>query len=456
MSKILIVDDDTQGLDSTRRMLEMDGHTVLVASNGKEALDIVRMESSSNLDVILSDVRMPELDGLHFVRALHTIGCRVPVVLMTAFGRVEEAVWAMKMGAVDFLTKPFKRQALVAAIDQALKRSVAVKLAAQRASGAPAVGAAVTDHLIGESAAMRKLRQLIEQVAQTQVTVLVHGESGTGKEVVSRRIHAMSARAQSPFVAINCASVPENLIESELFGYEKGAFTGAQAARIGLFESADSGTLLLDEIGDMPLALQPTLLRVLQEGEIRRLGALVSRKVDVRVIAATHRDLAQLQAAGRFRQDLRYRLEVVHLQTPTLRERMEDLPLLIRHFLGTANSRHGKSVTEFSPEALSVLLSHSWPGNVRELANVIERAVIFSEGDRVERSTLPPTLKGVSGGAPMEVSGTFEIKLGTPLKEVEDLLIRKTLEAADGDKNVAAKVLGINPRTIYRKLDQGP
>ncbi|MCM2323585.1 MAG: sigma-54 dependent transcriptional regulator, partial [Oligoflexia bacterium] len=304
---------------------------------------------------------------------------------------------------------------------------------------------------------MRELRAMIAQVAPTSATVLITGESGTGKELVARLIHEESQRGSGRFVALNCAAVPEQLIESELFGSEKGAFTGAHVAREGLFEAAHRGTLLLDEIGEMPLTVQPKLLRALQEGEVRRVGANVSRKFDARLIAATNRDLKECARAGTFRQDLLYRLEVIHLHVAPLRERMEDLPDLAYHFLKENSACHGKPVTGISDEAMEALLAHSWPGNVRELANVIERGVVFAEEAHLRLEDLPAHLHGSAetAGAPLKLQdGSISVPLGTPLKEVEELLIRKTLEATDGDKNMTAKILGINSRTIYRKLDK--
>ena len=380
--QILLVDDDPQSLDSTRRILELSGYEVTVASDGQQALERVReRRASTPFDLIVSDVRMPQLGGLEFLRALAVCGESTPVVLMTAFGRVEDAVWAMKLGAVDFLSKPFKRQTLISAVENALKRARAVAAQAGEAqTGTGESGAESTGRIIGNSEPIRALRALIEQVAPTAATVLIHGESGTGKELVARAIHQNSARARAPFIALNCAAVPENLIESELFGFEKGAFTGATAAKEGLFEAADGGTLLLDEIGDMPIQLQAKLLRTLQEGEVRRVGATQPRKVDVRVIAATHRDLREGVRAGSFRQDLLYRLEVVGLEIPALKQRVDDIPELVGHFLRAAARRHQRPVTEIDAEAMNILMSHSWPGNVRELSNTIERAVVFARG----------------------------------------------------------------------------
>ncbi len=457
--RILLVDDDLQALESTRKILELAGFEVTTAGDGEAALEHVRPspERAAQLfDLILTDVRMPRLGGLEFLRALHLCGERTPVILMTAFGRVEDAVWAMKLGAVDFLTKPFKRQALLSAVEAALKRArPRGESSRQGAQSQPSSAGEAAHQLVGGSQRIAIVRRMIEQVAPTTASVLIQGESGTGKELAARALHQRSARARAPFVALNCAAVPEQLMESELFGFEKGAFTGATLAKVGLFEAASGGTLFLDEIGDLPLSLQAKLLRALQEGEIRRVGATASRKVDVRVIAATHKDLKQAAAAGSFRSDLLYRLEVVTLTMPALRERVEDIPDLAYFFLNQASARHQKSVLGIADDAFEVLLAHGWPGNIRELSNVIERAVIFAQGGEITAADLPQHLLSLVAGriSPSLAAGkTISVPIGTPLKDVEDLLIRKTLEATSGDKNMTAKLLGINSRTIYRKL----
>ena len=447
MSKILLVDDDTQALESTRKTLEMAGYSVTTAANGQEGLEKFRAAAAAPFDLVVTDVRMPKLGGLEFLKALSLGGETVPVILMTAFGRIEDAVWAMKLGAVDFLSKPFKRQALLSAAETALKRTKIKDRTAARSLDVHSI--------LGSSPAMEKLRGMISQVAASSATVLITGESGTGKELVAKSIHAQSSRAQAPFIAINVAAVPEGLLESELFGYEKGAFTGATSAKPGLFESAQGGTLLLDEVGDMPIQLQVKLLRTLQEGEVRRLGSTISKKIDVRVIAATHRDLKAHVQAGTFREDLLFRLEVIGLPIPPLRARMEDLATLATHFLEVVSVRHGKVATHFSDDAMQILKAHTWPGNIRELSNVIERAVVFAGSEEIQSSDLPAHLADLSGEVAAGNAGTISVRLGTPLKDVEDLLIRKTLEATSGDKNMTAKLLGINSRTIYRKLDKG-
>jgi two-component system response regulator HydG len=460
--RILLVDDDPGALESTRKILELAKYEVVTAVDGQAALDILRPNPNAvalNFDLVLTDVRMPRLGGLEFLRAISLCGDEVPVILMTAFGRVEDAVWAMKLGAVDFLTKPFKRQALLNAVEGALRRSRAqLSRTGPNASNEASQGAsdgAYRKNLLGTTEAIQRIRSMIRQVAPTAATVLITGESGTGKEMVARSIHEQSTRAKAPMIALNCAAVPENLMESELFGYEKGAFTGATTSKAGLFEAAHGGTILLDEIGDMPFHLQAKLLRILQEGEARRVGSNFSRKVDVRLIAATNHSLHERVAAGLFRQDLLYRLEVVQIQMPALRDRMEDLPELAHSVLRQASERHSKAVQGISSEAMQILLAHRWPGNIRELSNVIERATIFAQSDLLQPQDLPAHLaRSVSNHQTTGASGasTISVPLGTSLKDVEELLIRKTLEATSGDKNMTAKLLGINQRTIYRKL----
>jgi two-component system response regulator HydG len=461
MAKILLVDDDPQSLASTKRILELAGMEVVTAVDGQFALECVRKSpdrSGPIFDLVITDVRMPRMGGLEFLRALSLCGENVPVILMTAFGRVEDAVWAMKLGAVDFLTKPFKRQTLLSAIEVALRRS-RTHLNPSQETQFQIEGVGLQT-LIGRSGIMQELREMIAKVAPTKASILLNGESGTGKELVARLIHELSpSRVQGKFIALNCAAVPENLIESELFGYERGAFTGAMGNKEGLFEAANRGTLLLDEIGDMPLSLQAKLLRVLQESEVRRLGATDSRKIDVRVISASHRKLKERVKEGLFREDLLYRLEVVEMRVPPLRERMEDLSDLSYFFLKIACLKHEKEVKIISDEVLQVFRAHSWPGNVRELSNVIERAVVFTQSEKISLAELPSHLLLISSSAGLQdlhaISGsTISVPLGTSLEDVEELLIRKTLEATSGDKNMTAKLLGINSRTIYRKLDK--
>jgi len=458
-TKILLVDDDPQALESTRKILEFAGFTVECASDGQHALEkvqpSVRGKNDHDFDLVITDVRMPRLGGLEFLRALSLCGSSVPVILMTAYGRVEDAVWAMKLGAVDFLTKPFKRQALLAAVESVLRRKTNRMSSPLTPTGPLHSMKEMEQRLIGSSSEMQALRALLQRVAPTSTTLLLHGESGTGKELVARCLHDASGRSQEPFIALNCAAVPEQLIESELFGYDKGAFTGATGTKEGLFEAAHRGTLLLDEIGDMPLPLQTRLLRTLQEGEVRRLGSTQNHKVDVRVIAASHQDLSEKVRNGTFRQDLLYRLEVIHIHIPALRERLVDIPELVKHFLSEAALRHSKTPPVVTEEAMAALQRHAWPGNIRELSNVMERAVVLAEGEQIELRDLPEHFQKKSLGSDTK-GGKIEIPFGSSLKDVEDLLIQRTLEATDGDKNMTAKILGITERTIYRRMDKKP
>ncbi|MCC7440887.1 MAG: sigma-54-dependent Fis family transcriptional regulator [Bdellovibrionales bacterium] len=436
---ILVVDDDPQSLESTARILAQEGFAVETAGEGEAALARLRPGGDAAPDLVVTDLRMPRMDGMELLKAVALVRPEMPVLLMTAFGRVEDAVGAMKLGAVDFLMKPFRRKDLLGAVSAALRRSRPSHV--QDARG----------ELLGRTEPMIRLRALCDQVAATEATVLISGESGTGKERVARRIHGGSPRARGPFVALNCAALPETLIESELFGYERGAFSGATSAKPGLFEAAEGGTLFLDEIGDLPLLVQAKLLRALQEREIRRLGATQSRKVDVRVVSATHRDLRAAAAEGRFREDLLFRLEVIAIAVPPLRERAEDIPLLAAQFLREAAERHRLPEPSLASAALDCLKRHTWPGNVRELSNALERAVVLCVGGEIDVDLLPrPLVESVGGGA----RGSVVVPFGTPLREVEELLIRKTLEATDGDKNMTARLLGINSRTIYRKLER--
>lgn len=456
MITILLVDDDIQSLGSTRKILEHAGYTVETAADGQEAIDRVR-SSSGVIHLVISDVRMPRMTGLEFLRALRHSGKTIPVVLMTAYGRVEDAVWAMKLGAVDFLTKPFKRAALLESVEAAMKRSAHTQKPVETSrNSADSRGKMGSRRIAGRSLQAERLRAWVDQVGATTATVLIQGESGTGKEQVARALHETSARASGPFMAINCAALPENLLESELFGYEKGAFTGAVGAKPGLFEAASGGTLFLDEIGDLALPLQAKLLRVLQESEVRRLGSSSSKRIDVRVISATHQPLKSLVAETRFRQDLLFRLEVVSIDLPPLRARLEDLPDFALLFVQEASARHGKSVMAVSPEAFEILSRYAWPGNIRELQNAIERAVIFAATPVVQAQDLPPHVLELAGkGLGLEASPhSITIPVGTPLREIEEIMIRRTLELTAGDKNLTAKLLGINSRTIYRKLKE--
>ena len=440
---VLVVDDEPANLDSLRRTLEREGLAVLTAEDGAEGLARVR---EHRVDVVLTDLKMPGMDGVELLRSIKALAPDTEVVVMTAFGTVETAVAAMKEGAHDFVTKPFKRVQLLKTMRLALEkqslirenRSLRAQLQAERLDRA----------IIGSSLALRRTLEVVRQAAPSQATVVLQGESGTGKELLARALHDHSPRASGPFIAVNLAALPETIVEGELFGAERGAYTGSVGRREGRFELADGGTLFLDEVGEVPPQVQVKLLRVLQEGEFERLGGTQPVRVDARIVAATNRDLRQDVQEGRFRQDLFYRISVITVDVPPLRERREDIPLLANHFLHVYAERNAKGPLGLSPETLELLEGYDWPGNVRELQGAIERAVVLSRGAVIEPPDLPPGLR--AGGT---ADGThITVQLGTPLEEVERRVIRETLRMTKGNKQLAARLLGVATRTIYRKL----
>ncbi len=447
---VLIVDDERSNLESLARIFEREAWRVAAAESGAAALEIVRRDRPA---VVITDLMMPGMSGEELLRAVKALAPEIEVVMMTAHGTVETAVAAMKEGAYDFITKPFKKAAVVKSIRQALEKASLVAenraLRARLAALAPGAGG-----LLGDAPAFRAVLDTIRQVAPTPASVLITGESGTGKELAARLVHDLSPRAAAPFVPIHCAAIPETLLESELFGHEKGAFTGAVARKEGRLERAKGGTLFLDEVGEMPPAAQVKLLRFLQDGVIERVGGNEQLRIDARVVAATHRDLSQLAKEGKFREDLLYRLDVVSVRLPPLRERREDVLLLAGAFLERTAASLPKRVTGFTPGAASALERYGWPGNVRELHHAVERAVILCRGDVIDAGDLPETVRaGVDAG----VGGTpspLVLPFGTPMDEVERIVIKRTLEQTRGDKNLAAQILGIAARTIYRKLDR--
>ena len=447
---VLIVDDERPNLESLSKIFQREGWRVALASSGAEALEVLRRERPS---VLVTDLMMPGMSGEALLRAARTVAPDTEVVVMTAYGTVEGAVSAMKEGAYDFITKPVKRHAIVKSVRQALEKASLV--AENRALKAQLAGlvAPSSGQLIGSAPAFRAALEALRQAAPTSATVLVTGESGTGKELAARLLHDLSPRAQAQFVPVNCAAIPETILESELFGYERGAFTGAAARREGRFERADGGTLFLDEVGEMSPAVQVKLLRVLQDGVVERLGGTQPVKVDVRIVAATNKDLAAEVKGGRFREDLFYRLNVIAIRLPPLRERREDVPLLAAAFLRRIAEKHGKRIGGFTQGALAALAAHEWPGNVRELEHAVERAVVLCRGEAVGLEDLPEPLREAAP-APTAPSGVLPITIGTPMEEVERLVIRETLKHTKGDKTLAAQILGIAPRTIYRKLDR--
>jgi len=444
---VLVVDDDHANLESVARIFQREGLQTLSCPNGKEALELLRRPEVA---VMVTDLMMPGVDGQELLRTARAMRPDVEVILMTAYGTVETAVAAMKDGAYDFITKPLKRHALVKAVQKALERQALVAENRDLKARLADLGAPGGRTIVGQAPAFRAMMDTIRQAAPSSATVLLMGESGTGKELAARAIHEQSARAKGPFIAVNCAALPESILEAELFGVEKGAYTGAASRREGRFERAHGGTLFLDEVGEMSLSAQVKLLRVLQEGEIERLGGTATVKVDVRVVAATNKDLTREVAEGRFREDLFYRLNVVEVHVPSLASRREDIPLLADHFLRRFAAKNAKPIKGLSAEAVAALEDYAWPGNVRELEHAIERAVVLCRGDTVEVADLPDTVRrGPRGSA-----GQLVIPIGTPMEEIERRVIHETLRHTKGDKTLAARLLGIAARTIYRKLER--
>ncbi|MCW8139564.1 MAG: sigma-54-dependent Fis family transcriptional regulator [Planctomycetota bacterium] len=444
--KVLLVDDDPKLLRLVQLELSEEGLETITAATGAEALR--RLEEEEPTTVVL-DLQLPDVHGKELLERLAGGWPRVPVVVLTAEGAIQEVVDCMRLGAVDFVQKPFDRERLVTSIKNAQARGAlearvsALTRELRRGEGFAAI--------LGESAALRRTVDLLQRASESDVTVLLEGERGTGKEVAARAVHAEGARRSGPFVAVNCGAIQETLLESELFGHVKGAFTGAHQDHQGLFEVADGGTLFLDEIGEMNLDLQVKLLRVLETSEFRRVGGTKLVKVDVRVVAATNKRLTEQVQAGRFREDLFYRLNVIHIEVPPLRERADDIPALVRAFL-EAHHRKGLPRREVSPEALAALTAYPWPGNVRELRNIIERSLILCRGETILADDLPAAL--VRGAHTEAASRRSEptYDLATPLAEVERRHILRVLGANGGNKVRTARVLGINVKTLYNKL----
>jgi two-component system response regulator HydG len=441
---LCVVDDDASNLQSLETIFKREGMRVFAASGGKRALDICRKH---RVQVVVTDLMMPGTSGLELLKALKTISPETEVVLMTAYGTVETAVAAMKEGAFDFVEKPLKRASIVKSVRLAAAHQ---KLVAENKALKKKIEILTSREIVGTSPALRKVLEVVTQAAPSMATVLVLGESGTGKELLARYLHERSARAGRPFVAVNCAAIPEAILEAELFGHEKGSFTGAVARREGRFAKAAGGTLFLDEIGELSPQVQVKLLRVLQEGEYEPIGGDTQR-ADVRIVAATNRDLKREVAEGRFREDLYYRLNVIAVTAPPLRARREDVPLLVDHFLGSYAAKNGKSRLTASKPALQRLVDYAWPGNVRELENVIERAVVLCRGDQLGLEDLP---EHIAQGEAAGVAGQITFAVGAPLEQLELQAIKETLRQVRGDKALAAQLLGISVRTIYRKLGE--
>jgi DNA-binding NtrC family response regulator len=439
---VLAIDDDEEMLALLAKVLDEHGCRVSTRTSAVAAFKLLDEDPA---DVVLTDVRMPGMDGMALLEHVNRHAPATIVILMTAFGTIGAAVEAMKRGATDYVTKPFKMDELLVVVEKALEeRALRRELESLRDEVADRYQ---FGNLIGKSKAMQTVFDLIRRVAGVRSTVLLTGRSGTGKELVAKAIHYNSERGSKPFVAVNCAAIPEALLESELFGYVKGAFTGATQSKPGLFEEADGGTILLDEIGELPPAMQAKLLRTLQDRQIRRVGATVAVEVDVRLIASTNQELDELVRSGRFREDLFFRINVITIHLPPLAEHPEDIPLLAQHFLGKYAAEHGQPPKTLAPAALKALMSYEWPGNVRELENVIERAVALSTAGTIGPDDLPPSLRAAR--QEFVAAGSAE---GTSLREIEERYILQVLDQTRGNQRRAAQILGIDRKTLYRKL----
>jgi two-component system, NtrC family, response regulator HydG len=439
---ILVAEDDAENRAAMVKVLQGAEYKVLEIDNGQQALDLIKKK---DIDILVTDLRLPVLDGVELLKSAKAADQDLEVIMITGHGTVEIAVEAIKEGAYDFITKPVKKAQLLHSIERAAEKQFLARenreLRQQLQKGG--------HRLIYASAEMKNIARMIEQVAPSTATVLITGESGTGKEVIADAIHTASPRRLKPMIKVSCAALPDTLLESELFGYEKGAFTGANARKEGRFELANGGTLFLDEIGEVSPAIQVKLLRVLQDGKFERLGGTRTIDADVRILAATNKDLHKEVEEKRFREDLFYRLNVINFQVPALRERKDDVPLLAMHFLKYYSDKNNKAIENFTEEAMVALTSYDWPGNVRELENAVERAVVFTNGQSIVPSALPQAISALT-----ESHHSLTFKIGTPLEELERQAIELTLQHTRGDKNTAARLLGIATRTIYRHLEK--
>jgi two-component system response regulator AtoC len=448
-TSVLIIDDEENMRHMLSKMLAMNGYHVETATDGQMGLDILKR---SDFDFILCDIKMPKMDGMGFLTALGDKSHHATVIMMSAYGTIDLAVKAMQLGAYDFISKPFKSDEVRLAIKKAQERdhlkreNIRLKTQLQRIEDQQRFG-----HLVAKSRAMQSVFAMASKASQYSTTVLITGESGTGKELIARAIHYEGPKGERSMVPVNCGSIPENLLESELFGYVKGAFTGADVTKKGLFEEAHGGTLFLDEIGELPLPLQVKLLRVLQENEIRPVGASNTRKIDVRIIAATSRDLEEMVAENSFREDLYYRLNVLPIAMPSLRERSEDIPLLCQHFIAKLNKALGRTVKSIAPEAMAELLRYQWPGNVRELENAIERAMVLSDRDTLQGDSF--SFQSARKAATTPMDQIFEgYSLKHAQKVLEKEMITRALTATKGNRTQAAKLLEISHPSLLSKI----
>ena len=451
---ILLVDDHKPFRDSLAKVLQGEGFHVFPASDGEEALDTLRKEY---IHLVITDLKMPRMDGVELLKVAKTIRPEVEVILITGYGTVDTAVTSMKDGAFDYIQKPFKPREILKITRKAIeKQSLVLE---NRRLQERIKDFQKFEKLVGRSPAMNRILEIVAQVAPSSATVLIQGESGTGKEVIAQAIHDLSPRVNKPFIKVSCAALPETLLEAELFGYERGAFTGAIARKEGRFELANGGSLFLDEIGEVSPTVQVKLLRVLQVGEFERLGGTKTIRADVRVVAATNMNLLEAVERKAFREDLFSRLNVITISLPPLREREGDIPLLAHHFLAIFRKKNNKDVKGFTQEALEMMQRYPWPRNVRQLENAIERAVVLTKGEMIVPEDLPPEiLKTLEMPAAREAASMddriISVSLGTPLEVIEKKVIEETLKHSRGDKNVASKILGISARTIYRKIEE--
>jgi two-component system, NtrC family, response regulator AtoC len=444
--RVLVVDDEENIRLVLRTLLKRHGYEVETAPGGEEALGLVE---SFGPDVVITDVRMPRMGGMDLLSTLRAKGNDATVIVMSAYGNLDQAIDAIKAGAYDYIQKPFKPDEIVLALRKAEERESLRR--ENRVLREEIRREHKFEDILAKSVVMQSVFRTIAKIANYKTTVLITGESGVGKELVARALHSRGTRAGKPFVPVNCGAIPENLLESELFGHKKGAFTDAVHDRNGLFTEADGGTLFLDEIGELPLGLQVKLLRVLEDGKIRKLGESKDVAVDVRIVAATHRDLMNETQKGRFREDLFYRLNVLPIIVPPLRERREDIPVLIEHFMARNNARLGTSITALDSEARRLLYEHNWPGNVRELENTIERAMVLGEGEKLMPADLPERIREAQNPVQMQLaSGELSVKKTTRI--IEEILIRRALQKTKGNRTRAAEVLEISHRALLYKI----